>query len=224
MATEPLARIQSGEITFYKEDGDGGHEAGVPLAAQQKVNIKRSVEKKQVYSNDSEINETVMEVVTKAEYEFSTEVADISVANLGLVFRGLVENGTYAVGDTFRGRTILADTVAGAIGDPVISNAELFVVKTAYAAGAFDASKCTAPRSLLYSRIKAEQGSNAMGMIIVDGVNKVTGKKTTLTIPRINLIFEGDYAFSGTDMIKLALGGKILKKVDEPLFTLEDEK
>ena len=57
----------------------------------------------------------------------------------------------------------------------------------------------------------------------MNGTNVANGKKTTLVIPKVNLIFEGDFGVSGTDVLKLALAGKCIKVDGEDIFTIDDE-
>ena len=127
MAVEKIIRIQSGTINF-EPLVDGVYGTPLVLGHQQKVNLKRTIEKKNLSSNDETIGATVAELVTKTEYEFSTEIGDLSSANMAIAFRGSVVTGTYTVGGKFVGRTIIDDTVLGTVGDPVIHDSKLYIV------------------------------------------------------------------------------------------------
>ena len=93
------------------------------------------------------------------------------------------------------------------------------------AAGSFTIDKC-APRTypVKFKKIVPQKLSNSLGKIIVDGKNLATGKAQILTIPLVNLSFEGDLTVSGSDFAKLSLKGKILRAAGEELFTFMDEE
>lgn len=220
-----LARLVSAEVRYAPLNSDGvTYGAEVTLAYQQKVTLNKSVEKKELLSNDFVLGESVIEVETKTTYEVSTEIGDVSIENLAIAFRGAVATKTYAVGDTYwNGKVIKANNVAGVVGDVVLDNARLYIVKTAYAAAAFSTAAC-APRSYaaVQKMLAPQKLANGIGKIIIDGTNVVTGGAQVLIIPKTNLSFEGDFAVSDTDHVKLSFKGKVLKKEGEELFTLID--
>lgn len=221
----PVARLVSAEVRYAPLNSDGEtYGAEVTLAYQQKVSLNRSAEKKELFSNDTTLGESVMEVETKATYEFSTEIGDISIDNLAIAFKGIVTSKTYAVGDIFwNGKTIKDNAVAGLVSDVVLDGTKLYIVKTAYTSANFDTELC-APRSYdTVQKILAPQKlANGLGRIVVDGTNMATGKSQVLIIPKINLGFEGDFAVSSTDTAMLSFKGKVLKQEGEELFTLID--
>ena len=103
MAQEKIARLAVATVSFTPQ---GGNES-ITLGYQQSVSLNRTIEKKELLSNDESLGETVMELETKAEYNFSTEIGDVSIDNLALCFKGVVENETYAAaGKFFNGKTI----------------------------------------------------------------------------------------------------------------------
>nr|DAS70579.1 MAG TPA: hypothetical protein [Caudoviricetes sp.] len=222
MANEKIARLATATVSFVPQ---GKTEATV-LGYQQSVSLNRTVEKKELLSNDESLGESVMELETKAEYTFSTEIGDISIPNLALCFKGLVESETYAAGGKFfTGKTIKADTEQIRIGDPVLKDAKIYIATENMAAGSFTIDKC-APRTypVKFKKIVPQKLSNSLGKIIVDGKNLATGKAQILTIPLVNLSFEGDLTVSGSDFAKLSLKGKILRAAGEELFTFMDEE
>lgn len=220
---DPVARLVAASVTFEPKT-NGGYGAAIPLAYQQKVTLNRSAEKKELLSNDTSLGAMVMELETKATYEVSTEIADVSLENLAIAFKGIITTKTYAVGDTYwNGKVIKISTAAGAIGDVVLNASTLYIVKEAYAAGAFDVSKCsdrtyaTAQRSLAPQKV-----ANSLGRLIVDGINIATNAAQVLIIPLVNLSYDGDVAISDTDYAKLSFKGKVLKTSDDNLFNLID--
>ena len=222
MAQEKVARLAVATVSFTPQ----GVSESITLGYQQSVSLNRTIEKKELLSNDESLGETVMELETKAEYNFSTEIGDINIANLALCFKGVVEDVTYAAaGKFFNGKTIKADTEQIRIGDPVLKDAKIYIATENMAAGSFTIDKC-APRTypVKFKKIVPQKLSNSLGKIIVDGKNLATGRAQILTIPLVNLSFEGDLTVSGSDFAKLSLKGKILRAAGEELFTFMDEE
>ncbi|WP_320034795.1 hypothetical protein [Halarcobacter sp.] len=222
MANEKIARLSSATISFLPL----GETEAIILGYQQSVNLARSSEKKELLSNDENVEESVVEIDTKATYEFTTEIGDLNLTNLALAFKGLVEEITYEAGDIFpTGKTIRAKDEAAAIGELILDDTgtKIHIATEDITAGAFDVAKCanrTYPATV--KKLKPEAKKNNFGKIIVDGVNLATDKAQILVIPSINLSFDGDFAISGSDFAKISLKGKCLKKDGENLFELYD--
>ncbi|WP_169976116.1 hypothetical protein [Campylobacter sp. RM16191] len=220
MANEKIARLSTATVSFMPQ----GKTEAVTLGYQQSVNLNRTIEKKELLSNDQSLGESVMELETKAEYNFSTEIGDISIENLALCFKGLVQDETYAAAGKFwNGKTIKADTETIKAGDPVIKDNKIYIATENMNSGSFTVEKC-APKSypVKFKKIVPQKLANSLGKIIVDGVNLATGKSQILIIPLVNLSFEGDLNVSGSEFAKLSLKGKILKATGEELFTFMD--
>ena len=220
MAQEKVARLSVATVSFTPQ----GANESITLGYQQSVSLNRTIEKKELLSNDESMGETVMELETKAEYNFSTEIGDINIANLALCFKGVVEDETYAAaGKFFNGKTIKADTEQIKTGDPVLKDNKIYTATENMAAGTFTVDKC-APRvySAKFKRIVPQKLANSLGKIIVEGKNLATSKAQILVIPLVNLSFEGDVSVSGTEFAKLSLKGKVLKAGNENLFSFMD--
>lgn len=220
MANEKIARLSTATVSFMPK----GKTEAITLGYQQSVNLNRTIEKKELLSNDESLGESVMDLETKAEYNFSTEIGDISIENLALCFKGLVEDETYAAAGKFwNGKTIKADTETIKIGDPVIKDNKIYIATENMNSGSFTVEKC-APKNypVKFKKIVPQKLANSLGKIIVDGVNLATGKSQILIIPLVNLSFEGDLNVSGSEFAKLSLKGKILKAAGEELFTFMD--
>lgn len=222
MANEKVVRLSTGTVTFFPV----GATDGIVLGHQQNVSLNRSSEKKEAFSNDENIAETVIEIETKSTYDFSTEIADLSLTNLGLAFKGLVTTKTYNAGDVFvTGKTIRANSAAAGIGELILdkTGTKIHIATETITAGQFDVAKCAIKYyNATTQQLSPEANKNNFGKIVVDGVNLATGKAQILVIPSINLSFDGDFAVSGSDTAKLSLKGKCLKKENEKLFTLVD--
>ncbi len=222
MANEKVVRLNTATVTFIPV----GQTEGIVLGYQQSVSLNRSSEKKEAFSNDENMSETVAEVETKATYDFSTEIADLSLTNLALAFKGLVATKTYVAGDIFvTGKTIRANTAAAGIGELILDDTgtKIYVATETITAGGFDVAKCaTRYYNATTQQLTPEANKNNFGKIIVDGVNLATSKASILVIPSINLSFDGDFGISGSDFAKISLKGKCLKKANEDLFTLVD--
>ena len=222
MATEKVARISTATITFFPV----GATDGIVLGYQQSASLARSSEKKELLSNDKNMEEAVVEIDTKATYEFTTEIGDLSLTNLGLAFKGLVTEQTYVAGDIFvTGKTIRANTDAAGIGELILDDTgtKIYIATEVITAGGFDVDKCAARTyNATVKKLSPESKKNNFGKIVVDGVNLATDKAQILVIPSINLSFDGDFAVSGSDFAKMSLKGKCLKKANEDLFTLVD--
>lgn len=222
MSVEKVARLNTATVTFYP----AGKTEGIILGYQQSVSLNRSSEKKEAFSNDENLSETVVEVDTKATYDFTTEIADLSLTNLALAFKGLVATKTYVAGDIYvTDKTIRANSEAAGIGELILDNTgtKIYVATSAITAGHFDVAKCaTRYYNATTQQLSPEARKNNFGKIIADGVNLATGKASILVIPSINLSFDGDYGVSGSDFAKISLKGKCLKKANEDLFTLVD--
>ena len=80
MAQEKVARLSVATVSFTPQ---GGNES-ITLGYQQSVSLNRTIEKKELLSNDESLGETVMELETKAEYNFSTEIGDVSIGNVDI--------------------------------------------------------------------------------------------------------------------------------------------
>lgn len=221
--SEPVARLVAATVTFEPKT-TSGYGTAIPLAYQQKVTLNRSAEKKELLSNDTSMGELALELETKATYELSTEIGDVSLDNLAIAFKGVVTSKTYIAGDTYwNGKVIKASTVAGVIGDVVIDSSTLYIVKEVYAAGSFATTKCADKTYAAAQRHLAPQKvANSLGRLIVDGTNLATGSAQVLVIPLINLSYDGDVAISDTDFAKLSFKGKLSKVSGENLFTLID--
>lgn len=220
MAQEKIARLAVATVSFTPQ---GGNES-ITLGYQQSVSLNRTIEKKELLSNDESMGETVMELETKAEYNFSTEIGDINIANLALCFKGVVEDETYTAGGKFfNGKTIKADTEQIKTGDPVLKDNKIYTATENMAAGTFTVDKC-APKvyPAKFKRIAPQKLANSLGKIIVEGKNLATGKAQILIIPLVNLSFEGDVSVSGSEFAKLSLKGKVLKAGNENLFSFMD--
>lgn len=220
---EPVARLVSASVTFEPKT-TSGYGTAINLAYQQKVTLSRSAENKELLANDTSLGELVMELETKATYELSTDIADVSLDNLAIAFKGAVSSKTYVVGDTYwNGKVIKVSTAIGAVGDVVLNGTTLYVVKESYAAGAFDVSKC-ADRS--YATVQKElipqKAANSLGRLIIEGTNLANNSTQVLIIPLINLSFSGDLAISDTDFAKISFKGKVMKTSTEALFKLID--
>ncbi|RRD53565.1 hypothetical protein [Campylobacter rectus] len=220
MAQEKIARLAVATVSFTPQ----GANESITLGYQQSVSLNRTIEKKELLSNDESMGETVMELETKAEYNFSTEIGDINIANLALCFKGVVEDETYTAGGKFfNGKTIKADSEQIKTGDPVLKDNKIYTATENMAAGAFTVDKC-APRiyPAKFKRIAPQKLANSLGKIIVEGKNLATGKAQILIIPLVNLSFEGDVSVSGSEFAKLSLKGKVLKAGNENLFSFMD--
>lgn len=222
MATEKVARLSTATISFIPQ----GQTEEIILGYQQSVSLSKSADKKELMSNDENVEETVVEIETKAQYEFSTEIGDLSLTNLAIAFKGLVEEKTYAAGDIFvTGKTIRANSEAAGIGELILdaTNTNIHIATETIDANGFDVAKCaTRTYAATVKKLTPEARKNNFGKIIVDGINLATGKAQILVIPSINLSFDGDFAVSGSDVAKISLKGKCLKKAKEDLFTLVD--
>jgi hypothetical protein len=222
MATTNLARLNTAEVSFLPN----GETEAILLAWQQSVSLNRSSEKEEVFSNDTGLGESVVDIEKKATYEFSTEIADLKLENLAIAFKGLVEEKTYAAGDIFiTGKTINANDAAAGIGELIMSadDSKIHIATEDIAATEFDESKCADKYyNATTKRINPEAKSNNIGKIICDGVNQVTGRPSILVIPSVNLSFDGDFQVSGSETTKISLKGKCLKVDGENIFTLED--
>ena len=75
---EPVARLVAASVTFEPKT-TSGYGTPINLSYQQKVTLSRSTEKKELLSNDNSLGELVMELETKATYELSTDIADVSL-------------------------------------------------------------------------------------------------------------------------------------------------
>jgi len=221
--SEPLARLVAASVTFEPKTTTG-YGTPVNLAYQQKVSLNRSAEKKELLSNDETIGATVMELETKVTYELNVEVGDVSLDVLALAFKGIVTTKVYSVGDVYwNGKTIKDELVAGVIGDVILEGETLYVVKTAYSEGDFDPSMCSERTyAKTQKHLNPEKVSNSLGRVVVDGTNVATGLAQVITIPLVNLSFDGDFVVSDADYIKLSFKGKVLKTADEPRFTMID--
>lgn len=220
MAQEKIARLAVATVSFTPQ---GGNES-ITLGYQQSVSLNRTIEKKELLSNDESMGETVMELETKAEYNFSTEIGDINIANLALCFKGVVEDETYTAGGKFfNGKTIKADSEQIKTGDPVLKDNKIYTATENMAAGSFTIDKC-APKiyPAKFKRIAPQKLANSLGKIVVEGKNLATDKAQILIIPLVNLSFEGDVSVSGTEFAKLSLKGKVLKAGNENLFSFMD--
>lgn len=219
---EKVARLNTATVTFYPV----GKTEGIILGYQQSVSLNRSSEKKEAFSNDENMSETVVEIDTKATYDFTTEIADLSLTNLALAFKGLVVTKTYVAGDIFiTGKTIRANSAAAGIGELILDDTgtKIYVATEEITAGGFDEAKCaTRYYNATTQQLTPEANKNNFGKIVVDGVNLATSKASILVIPSINLSFDGDFGVSGSDFAKISLKGKCLKKANEDLFTLVD--
>lgn len=221
MKSEKIARLSSAKVTFIPQEKGA---SPVELAYQQNVTLSRSSETKELLSNDESIAQAVMEIETKSEYTFSTEIGNVSLDALALCFKGVVNEKTYEVGGKdWLGRAIKAHTEKLTIGDIALKEERLYVVTEAMNANSFDESK-VAPKSYPKTMrvLRPQIKPNTLGKIVVDGVNLATGAPQILIIPQINLRFEGDIAVSGDDFVKLSLKGKVIKLENEDLFTLID--
>lgn len=220
MPQEKIARLAVATVSFTPQ----GANESITLGYQQSVSLNRTIEKKELLSNDESMGETVMELETKAEYNFSTEIGDINIANLALCFKGVVEDETYTAGGKFfNGKTIKADTEQIKTGDPVLKDNKIYTATENMAAGTFTVDKC-APKvyPAKFKRITPQKLANSLGKIIVEGKNLATGKAQILIIPLVNLSFEGDVSVSGSEFAKLSLKGKVLKAGNENLFSFMD--
>ena len=220
MAQEKVARLSVATVSFIPQ----GANESITLGYQQSVSLNRTIEKKELLSNDESLGETVMETETRAEYSFSTEIGDVSINNLALCFKGVVEDETYTAGGKFfNGKTIKADTEQIKTGDPVLKDNKIYTATENMAAGSFTIDKC-APKiyPAKFKRIAPQRLANTLGKIVVEGKNLATSKAQILVIPLVNLSFEGDVSVSGTEFAKLSLKGKILKTASENLFSFMD--
>lgn len=220
---EQVARLVAATVTFEPKT-TSGYGDPLKLAFQQKVTLGRAPETKELLSNDETIGATAMELETKVDYEFSTEVGDTSLDVLSIAFKGAVTSKTYAVDDKYwNGKIIKASTVAGLVGDVVLNSSTLYIVKEAYAANAFSVEKCSSRTyAAAQKHLNPEKKANSLGRIIVDGVNAATNAAQVLVIPLINLSFNGEFAVSDSDFAKLSFKGKVLKVDGEERFTLID--
>lgn len=218
MAKE-VARISTGTITFTPVDGEE-----IVLAHQQSITLSRSAEKKELFSNDNNIGESVQELETKVTYTLKTEIKDLSLDILNIAFKGAVNTKTYKAGDTFiTGKTIKAKTVAIKTGDLVIDTDKIYVALENMEANKFDVSKCANnPYKAKATTLAPESRGNNYGKIVVDGVNVATGNRQILVIPKINLGFDGDMSISGDDWASISLEGKVLREDGQELYTLTD--
>lgn len=220
MAQEKVARLSVATVSFTPQ----GANESITLGYQQSVSLNRTIEKKELLSNDESLGETVMETETRAEYSFSTEIGDVSINNLALCFKGVVEDETYTAGGKFfNGKTIKADSEQIKTGDPVLKDNKIYTATENMAAGSFTIDKC-APKiyPAKFKRIAPQRLANTLGKIVVEGKNLATSKAQILVIPLVNLSFEGDVSVSGTEFAKLSLKGKVLKAGNENLFSFMD--
>lgn len=220
---EPVVRLVAATVSFEPKTAVG-YGTLIPLAYQQKVSLNRSPEKKELLSNDETIGASVMEIETKVDYEFSTEIGDAKLEVLGIAFKGVISTTIYAAGDVYwNGKTIKDSTVAGSIGDIVLDGQKLYVVKDAYSAGDFDTSHCSdRTYNATQTKLTPEKLANSLGRVIVDGTNLATGNPQVLVIPLVNLSFDGDFAVSDSDYVNIAFKGKVLKTADAPRFEIID--
>lgn len=222
MATEKVVRLGTATITFYPN----GATKGIELAYNQNISLNRSSDKKEAYSNDTAVSETVMEVETKSTYEFETEISDLKLDNLAIAFKGLVEEKTYEAGDIFpTGKTIRANTDAAGIGELILSadGTTVHIATEEIAAGEFAVEKCADKTyKTTVKKLRPQAKTDNFGKIVCDGKNHATGDAQILVIPSINLGFDGGLAISGNDFAKITLKGKCLKKDGEDIFELID--
>lgn len=220
---DPVARLVSASVVFEPKT-TSGYGTPINLAYQQKVTLSRSTEKKTLMSNDTYLGEPVMETEINATYDIATEVGDVSLENLAIAFKGLVTTKTYAVGNTYwNGKTIKASTAVGEIGDVVLNASTLYVVKTAYAAGAFDVSKCAQRTyAAVQKHLAPQKTTNSLGRLTIEGTNLTNNSTQVLIIPLVNLSYDGDVSISDTDYAKLSFKGRLVKSGSEDLFTLID--
>ncbi len=221
MANEKVARIATAEIVFTPEKDES---ESIILGHQQSITLSKSSDKKELLSNDVQIDGTAEEIETKINYTIKTEIADLSLDILSLCFKGSIEEKTYKVGDKFiTGKTIVAKTAQANAGVPIIDGDKIYIAKEDIAAGSFNADKCAAktyPKTI--KQIRPETRGHNYGSLEIKGKNVVTGDDQILIIPRVNLSFTGDLAVSGNDFAKVSLEGKILQTKDAPLFTFLD--
>lgn len=217
--TTKVARLSTAEITFTPEVG-----AAIVLGHQQGITLSRSSDKKELLSQDVLVDETVEEIETNIAYTFKTDIGDLSLDILALIFKGSVKEKTYKAGDVFiTGKTIVAKTAAAPTGTPVIDGDKIYIATQDITAGGFDTKKCspkTYPTTL--KQLTPEVRTANYGRLECRGVNLVTGKEQILIIPKINLSFAGDFTVSGNDFAKVSLEGKVLRVQDTPLYTFID--
>jgi len=222
MAQEKIARLSSAEVSFIPK----GETEAIVLSYQQSVTLTKSVTKKEVISNDTSIDETVIEVDTKTDYEFNTDIGDLKLDNLALAFKGVVETVTYEAGDIFpTGKTVRANDQAAGIGELILNDdgTLIHIAIEEMGANGFTVAKCAAKTyKATTKKIKPEARKNNFGKIICDGVNEITGDNQILVIPSINLSFDGSFQVSGNEVAKLSLKGKCLKADDLDIFELYD--
>lgn len=226
MANEKVARLSSGIVKFYPlgENGEIGDE--IILGFNQSVSLNRSFESKELLSNDEGLGQSAFEVETKVTYEFNASIADLSLKNLSLAFKGLVEQKSYVVNDIFiNGRKLLdgSANVTGKIGDGVLKDNKIYIL-TDNASNKPFSSLSLAPRvySATMSKLNAEMANSNFGRIVVEGINLATNKPQILVIPKVNLKCEGDFSVVSDDFVKLSLKGKALKTANEPIFSIID--
>ncbi|EAL3875443.1 hypothetical protein [Campylobacter fetus] len=221
-------RLAAGEIRFapYLNDGTLGEE--IVLGYNQRATLSRTAETKELLSNDESLGQSVAELETKVTYEFSTEIGDLSLKNIAIAFKGLVETKNYAPGDIFwNGKTLLDGSSAitsAKVGDLVIKDSKIYTIAEAITSSTEFADIKTANKVYKASSsfIKPEKKTNNVGRLIFDGKNLSAGKLQILIIPKINLKFDGDFTIVGDDFAKLSLKGKVLRLEGQELFTLID--
>ncbi|WP_170000344.1 hypothetical protein [Campylobacter sp. RM9328] len=227
MPIQKVARLNSGEVRFAPINSDGTYGDEIVLGYNQSVTLNRSSDVKQLLSNDNTIGEVVSEVEVNVQYEFSTQIGDIDIEKLALVFNGAVSAKTYAAGNIYyNGRKIIdgATNITGKIGDPVLKDGKIYILTADATALAFSACEFASKvRSNKFKMLNAEAASQAVGRIVVDGINLATDKAAALIIPKVALRFNGEYGVIGEDYIKVSITGKAQKLLTEPIFTLTDE-
>ncbi|MBE2985548.1 hypothetical protein CCAL12920_00720 [Campylobacter sp. RM12920] len=226
MPNEKLARLSSGEVRFTPINSNGEYGDEITLGYNQKVSLNRSSEVKELLSNDTSLGATASEIETKTTYEFSTEIGDLSLSNLALAFKGLIQDKTYQAGDKFINGKVILDgnaNVTGKIGDAVIKDNKIYILTAAASNKTFDSlSLAVKTYPTKVKILNPESRSNNMGRIVVDGINLATGKAQILVIPKVNLRYDGEFGIVGDDFIKLSLSGKAIKVDGEDIFTLID--
>lgn len=225
MRQEKIARLSNGEIRFSPLVGDS-YADEIVLGYNQKVSLNRSVETKELLSNDDTLGATAAEIETKVTYDFTTEIADLNIQNLAIAFRGAFEEKSYQVGDMFwNGKRVVdgSNTVTASAGTPILKDNKIYILTQEASAQNFDdLSLAKKSYSSITKQLTPETRTNNIGRIIVDGKNMITGKAQILVIPKINLKFDGEFAVVADDFIKLSLSGKLQKVENEPIFTLID--
>ena len=226
MPQEKLARLANGEVRFTPINSDGNYGDEIVLGYNQKASLTRSVETKELLSNDESLGATACEIETKVTYEFSTEIGYLNLSNLAVAFKGLVEEKTYAVGDKFwNGRVIIdgSANVTGKTGDAVLKDNKIYILTDKATNKPFaDLSLAQKSYGIKARVLKPEARANNIGRISVIGTNLANGKAQILIIPKVNLKYDGEFGVVSDDFIKLSLKGKAQKVDNEPIFTLID--